>query len=287
MKKIYLLTLALALIAILSFAQQDNPASRMKKLWETGPGLKVPESVLYDSVSGKIFVSNINGNSAAKDTNGFISILSSDGRILYPEWVKGLDAPKGMGILKNHLFVTNINEIVEIDISTATILNRFFVEGSTFLNDIAIDPKTGMIFISDSRGGKVYIMKNGQAFTWFEGENVKGANGLFIRDGFLYIGTSTCILKATIGTNEIVLAAKTTSSVDGLFVTSDNKYIYSDWKGSVYLTSSSMTEPEVLNNTSELKINAADFGIIISKKLILVPTFLDNKVVCYSLPDIR
>ncbi len=74
---------------------------------------------------------------------------------------------------------------------------------------------------------------------------------------------------------------------DGLYGTPGKKYIYSDWNSSIYLSGSQMPKPEVLLNTSAQKINAADFGIIRSQKLILVPTFSYNKVVCYSLPDIR
>jgi len=177
--------------------------------------------------------------------------------------------------------------VVEIDIATATILNRIPVEGSTFLNDMATDAKTDLIFITDTRAGKVYILQNGKVFSWLEGDLFKGANGLFVRDGFLYIGAENSILKANIITGEVMVCAVNTGSVDGLFVTADKKYIYSDWKGSVLLTTSFMSKPDLLMNTSEQKINAADFGVILSKKMILIPTFADNKVVCYTLSDIK
>jgi hypothetical protein len=278
------ITAALSLSVLFACSQQ---ATRMNKQWETGPGLMVPESVLYDSVSGNIFVSNIAGKSSAKDTIGFISTLSMDGEILDLQWVKGLDAPKGMGILDNHLFVTNLDEVVEIDIVSATILKRIPVPGSTFLNDIAIDHQTGTIYISETRLGKVFILKNGHASTWLEGEKFEGANGLFLREGYLYIGTAFNILMADLITGEAKIFAASTGKVDGLYITPDKKYIYSDWNGSITLSGSQMPNPEVLLNTSAQKINAADFGIIRSQKLILVPTFSDNKVVCYSLPDIR
>jgi hypothetical protein len=42
-------------------------------------------------------------------------------------------------------------------------------------------------------------------------------------------------------------------------------------------------DTEVLINTTELKINAADLGFIPSKRLILVPAFNDNKLNAYRL----
>ncbi len=164
------------------FAQTAQTKTDFTKLWETAPGLKIPESVLYDSVTGLIFVSNIEGNPSKKDSCGFISTLSADGKILKADWVKGIDAPKGMAILNNHLFVSNIDEVVEIDIAAATIVKRYPISGSKFLNDIAIDPKTGMIFITDTETGVVYVMLNKKSSVWLQDALYIGANGLYLKE---------------------------------------------------------------------------------------------------------
>jgi len=281
-------TFVLLLIMTAACGQQKKPGTRMVKQWETGPGLKTPESVLYDVNSGIIYVSNVDGNPSAKDSTGFIATLSVDGKILKAGWVTGIDAPKGMGILNNHLFVSNIDEVVEIDISTATILNRYPIKDSKFLNDIATDPKTGKIFITDSGTGQVYVLQNGQVSLWLQGPMFKGANGLFLNDSLLYIGTDIGIFQAVKGSDKVKLCVSNDNKgeVDGLYVTSEGKFIFSDWKGSVFIASLD-GKPELLLNTSAEKINAADFGIIVSKKMILIPTFFDNKVVCYTLIEIN
>ncbi len=276
-----LTTLAFLVLCSTGFSQLALTGSSLKKQWETEPGLKIPESVLYDTVSGIIFVSNVDGRPAEKDTAGFISTLSVDGTILKADWVTGLDAPKGMGILNRHLFVTNIDEVVEIDIATATIVKRYAVEGSSFLNDIAIDAETGMIFITDSGTGQVYVLVNGGVSLWLQGPMFKGANGLCLNKNFLYIGTGNSILQANISTGEVIVYVPGTGGVDGLYVTREGKIIYSDWKGSVFV-SGLKRKPELLLNTTPQKINAADFGIIAAKNMILIPTFADNKVVCYT-----
>jgi hypothetical protein len=264
-----------------AFAQEVKPVNTLNKLWETSQGLKVPESVLYDASSGIIYVSNVDGKPSAKDSTGFISTLSTDGIIMNAEWVKGIDAPKGMGILNNHLFVSNIDEIVEIDIPSATIIKRYPVQGSQFLNDIAVDPKTGMIFITDSGTGQIFVLLDGKVNLWLEGPMFKGANGLFLRDNVLYIGAGNSILQADIKSGEVMVCVSNTGGVDGLYVTTEGKYIYSDWLGSVFMAGFKK-KPELLLNTMAQKANAADFGFIPEKNMILIPTFFDNKVVSYT-----
>jgi len=269
-----------------AFAQEVKQINTLNKQWETSQGLKVPESVLYDASSGIIYVSNVYGKPSAKDSTGFISTLAIDGKILDAEWVKGIDAPKGMGILNNHLFVSNIDEVVEIDIPAATIVKRYTVKNSKFLNDIAVDPVTGMIFITDSGTGQIYVLLNGKINLWLEGPLFKGANGLFLCGNVLYIGTGSSILQADIKSGEVMVSVSNTGGVDGLYVTSEGKFIYSDWLGSVYMASFKK-KPELLLNTMTQKANAADFGIIPEKNMILIPTFFDNKVVSYTAPFIN
>jgi DNA-binding beta-propeller fold protein YncE len=285
--KILLLQCIFSITILSALAQSTEPSVTIKKLWETPAGLKVPESVLYDTASKVIFVSSVNGMPADKDNNGFISTLSVDGKIMNESWLTGLDAPKGMGILNNHLFVTNIDEVVEIDIPTAKIINRFPVKSSKFLNDIAIDPKSGMIFITDTSNGEVFVLFEGKVTSWLQGPMFKGANGLFLSDSMLYIGTGNNILQADIKSGEVVVAISNSGGVDGLYLTADGNFIYSDFKGSVFMANPYKKKRILLLNTTDQKANAADFGVITSKKMILIPTFADNKVVCYSLSAIN
>lgn len=279
-------TFVLLLTLTAGFGQITKSGSQMVKQWETGPGLRVPESVLYDASSGIIYVSNVDGKPSEKDGTGGISTLSVDGKILNAGWVTGIDAPKGMGILNNHLFVSNIDEIVEIDITAKKIVKRHRVEGSTFLNDIATDSKSGKVFITDSGTGKVYVLENGKVSVWQQGEMFTGANGLFLLDNLLYVGTGNSILQCDINSRETKVCVSNTGGVDGLYKTSEGKFIFSDWKGSVFIAAKD-SKPELMLNTSAQNINAADFGVIHAKNMILIPTFFDNKVVCYTLSEIK
>lgn len=281
---ILLFVLLLSLPA--TYGQASKSGSQLVKQWETGPGLKIPESVLYDAKSGIIYVSNVDGKPADKDGKGSISTLSADGKILNANWVTGIDSPKGMGILNNHLFVSNIDEVIEIDIPAKKIVTRYHVDGSAFLNDIVVDPTSGRIFISDSKKGQVFVLQNGKVSSWQQGEMFTGANGLFLFNNLLFVGTGNSIVQCDLKSGKSRIAVANTGGVDGLFVTPEGKFIFSDWKGSVFITSKD-SKPELILNTSAQNMNAADFGVIVSKHMILIPTFNDNRVVCYTLSDIR
>ena len=60
------------------------------------------------------------------------------------------------------------------------------------LNDLAIDSK-GIIYVSDTRTGKVYRIEGDKPILYVE--NMPGANGLLTVKTDLYIFTSTNILK--------------------------------------------------------------------------------------------
>jgi hypothetical protein len=86
-----------SLLLLIAFST-GSFAQSLTKLWTTGDGIKTPESVLFDAVSNKIFVSNINGQPSDKDGNGFTSMLDADGKIIKLDWITGLNAPKGQAV---------------------------------------------------------------------------------------------------------------------------------------------------------------------------------------------
>ena len=80
-------------------------------------GLNEPESAVFDKKNSAVYISNINGDPLKLDKNGYISKISVDGQILEKKWIKGLDAPKGMTIFNDHLFVADVNKIWRINTS--------------------------------------------------------------------------------------------------------------------------------------------------------------------------
>jgi hypothetical protein len=109
------------------------------EVWSLG-GFKEPESALFDPQRNIIYVSNIAGEATAKDGVGFISKVSPDGKLIELEWIKGLNGPKGL-VMKgsDKLYVSDIDQLVEIDVDKGVVSNRWKAEGAQFLNDTAVD----------------------------------------------------------------------------------------------------------------------------------------------------
>src|SRR5438045_5636048 len=105
---------------------------------QTIDGLEAPESVL--KIGDKIFVSNIGGaqpNPMAKDSNGYISELSADGKILQQKFQKGiLNGPKGLAVSNNVVYVADIDRVVGFNINSGAQIFELKIPDASFLNDL-------------------------------------------------------------------------------------------------------------------------------------------------------
>lgn len=252
-----------------------------EKLWSTADILTTSESVCYNPDGPFFYVSCINGNPLEKDDNGFIAIVDLTGEIITQKWATGLNAPKGMGILNNSLYVTDIDRLVEISLETGKITRTYPVEGAKFLNDIAVS-KNGNVFFSDMSTNKIHKLEKGIVSTWLEDESLVNPNGLYCEEKELLIGTKNGIYSVRYDDKRIWHLIADTGGIDGLEADGNGNYLISDWMGKVQLVSAE-NEPLVLFNTSENGINAADIEYVMDKNLLLVPTFGDNRVTAYRI----
>ena len=185
------IVILLSLVFIISGCVKDR-GYRVEEEWATEPVLEVPESVMYNSAKNEIYVSNISGKPLDKDGKGFISRLSLDGRILEKVWVDGFNAPKGMGIHENILYVTDIDRVHAINIEKGTVSGTYSAPDAKFLNDIAVD-SSGTVYISDMNTADLYRIDNGKLSVWMK-LDYKSPNGLFFTKGNLLVGTSSGIV---------------------------------------------------------------------------------------------
>lgn len=256
-------------------------AQKVEKVWETEPVLKVPESVLF--YESNLYVSNVNGDATEKNGKGFISLLSADGKVNKLNWAKGLNAPKGMGVFGGKLYVSDIDEVVIIDLASGNRVGEVAIEGAEFLNDISIS-KNGVLAVSDMNKKKVHFIKDAKLVRTVESEMFNYVNGLFWETDYLLAGTSGTIYKLTSESDipeEFILE---TGGIDGLEKVGESSYVVTDWSGKMQLVSTEK-EPVVLLNTTEKGINAADIGYNAALKIIYVPTFKHNTVAAYKLVE--
>lgn len=268
-------------IFLLSLTGCGNPSTKI--VWSTDDSLRTPESVMYDSSRDILYIANINGKPTQKDNNGFISKISTDGKIRKLQWIRGMNAPKGMGIRGDKLYVTDIDRIHKIDIPSSKIEKTINVSNVKFLNDIAIDKK-GNIYITDMIAKKIIILNKDVPKEWLTFSKYNRPNGLLIENNSLLVGTAEGLLRVDLKSKKIEMLINHKGGIDGLKADGKGSYIISDWKGKVQLINKNK-KPIILSDTSKDKINAADLEYIPSKNLILIPTFFHNKVVAYKLSN--
>ncbi len=264
--------------------------SRMTKVWETDDVFRIPESVLYDKKRDVLYVSSYDRYGNPNPNTGFISKVRLDGQIDELEWVTGLDGPLGLALKDDSLYVVEGPQcnLVEIDVNTTEILSRYRVPGASFLNDIIMD-ENGQIYISDTTqapwSADIYRCKDGTCDVWSKGSDLHRSNGLYIHDGKLVVGNSGDAQLKTVDLDTGCIqsiACLGAGIIDGIRVDRDGNYLVSHWEAKTYLISPSGTVVEVLDLLRE-GLNIADFEFIQERSLLVIPTFLGNKVVAYRL----
>lgn len=254
---------------------------KLQQVWETPAIFETPESVIYNESQDVIYVANINGNTSEKDGNGFISELNPNGKIKTLKWIENLNAPKGLAIFEEKLYVADIDQLVEIDIKKGEILNKYDAPGAVFLNDVT-SCLNGMVFVSDSRAAKIYVFHQGEIKVWMEGDPLKSPNGLLAENGKLFVGDSN-IYEVDILTQEVITIIENTSGIDGLEKNKDGEFLISYWKGQIFINKNG--ENIKLHDSVKQEIYTADIDFALKYNLILVPTFSDNRVIAYRITE--
>lgn len=271
--------LALCVSSIASFAWAKPELSQS---WQVGD-LAVPESVLYHSDKSQefVFVSLIDGQDpTAVDGKGGIALLGVDGKVVNKEWVTGLNAPKGMAVKDGVLYVSDITEVVAIDIAKAKVSTRYPVKGALFLNDVAVHD--GKVYVSDSKTGKIHKLTGDKFETYLEEQN--GANGLTSISKGLVVGAGKELRLFDKDKKATLLAKDFGEGIDGIEPLASGGFIVSCWPGLVYHVDAKGQLTQLIDSRAD-KINTADIGYVPEKKLVLVPNFFKNSVTAYQLKE--
>jgi hypothetical protein len=255
-------------------AQQHS----LEKIWETDTIVAVPESVLPDMKSKLLFISLIDGGGWIADGKGGVGKLSLDGKQLDSTWIKGLDAPKGMGRVDNRLYAADISKVVVINIKNGTIEKKISIEGASGLNDITVNDK-GVVYVSDSRTGKIWRIEKDNPTLYLD--SLKGVNGLKAIKNELYIGAGKSFIKAG-ADKKITTIAEMPQSIDGIEPVGNGDFIVTSWGGYVYYVSADGKTETLLETYTQNK-NTADIGYDQQKRILYVPTFNGKTVIAYKL----
>ncbi|UFH53975.1 SMP-30/gluconolactonase/LRE family protein [Spirosoma sp. KNUC1025] len=271
----------ISLIALTPPPVRPKPL-KLVKAWETDETLRTPESVLYDG-NNTLYVANIDGKSDSLDGSGFISKVSLDGKIENLRWTSGLNAPKGMGLYKDKLYVTDVYRLVCINTANGQAEKTWDAIGKeSFLNDVTV-AKDGTVYVSDSKFDKIYRLKDDKWEVLAEGEQLNKPNGLLaVGKNKLMIGsTKIGALRAMyLTTKTITTLADGMAATDGIVSEGKNNFFVSDWNGQVFHVKADGTKEQLLDTRGD-KINSADIDYVEKEKLLIIPTFFKNKLVAY------
>lgn len=260
--------------------------------------LRGPESALYDAQQDVYFISNLNGGLLARDNNGFITRVDAKTLEVELKWVEGgrggarLDAPKGMGIAGETLYVSDVTAVRRFDRRTGTPQGEIALPGATLINDITSDGTN--VYVSDTglRTGPgntfeptgtdaIWKISGGRAEKIAAGRNLRYPNGLDFVDGKIWA--------VTFGPNEIyalaggeprTIAQLPEGQLDGLVRLPDGSAVVSSWGGEGIYRGKPGTRFEPILTGIDAP---ADLGYDTKRGRLLVPLPTLNQVTIHAL----
>ena len=290
MNQIKLLFASFILSAGILSAQESEP-----------PLYDAPDQAVWDSSSRSWYVSNLGGGiSLDRDGYGWIVKLDETGAVVDPRWVENLDAPSGMIVAGNLLYVVDRDGLYEIDIATAKIKHLYKVAEPVFLNDVALGPD-GELYMSDFSAQRIYRIdpntKNVEIF--IESEDLDTPDGLFVDGNKLIVaswgpindpatfGTSRpgAVLSVDLKTKKIkpyLKKGQWVGNLEGIAKVGDDYYI-TDWMAGRLLRVGKKGFEVVL---SGLK-NPTDPNYAEELGVLAIPEHGTNRVLFINLPKIN
>jgi sugar lactone lactonase YvrE len=265
------------------------PAPKPEPIFVRGAGLAQPESALHDAQSDVYLVSNLAGKALDKDGNGFISRLAPDGSVERLRFIEGgkngvkLNAPKGMAIAGDELFVADIDEVRVFDRESGAPKRSIKVKGASFLNDVTVAPD-GSVYVTDSGleqwgpyvepNGKdaVYRLEGKKAKAIASGKQLGNPNGITAdARGLLVVNKvgELCRIDAAGNRGDVVKLPQ--ASLDGV-VQTEAGLLVSSWDAkAVFVQRGQGFEPLV-----EKVASPAGIGYDAKRKRVLIPLLTES-----------
>ena len=266
--------------------------------------MKTPESVRYDADLDAYFVSNINGNPSVKDGNGFIAQVDAANTASVKMLVQGgrngatLNAPKGMAVVGDTLWVADIDAVRAFNKRTGAVIANVDLRPmkATFLNDVVAGPD-GAIYITDSgikfddKGGMTHpgqdqifkivgrkasvAIKSDSALMSPNGIAWDGANGRFVLGPF----ADKVVAGWKDGDSTVTPIATGPGGYDGVEVLSDGRILVTSWADSSVQVIANGAFQKVVGNVD----GPADIGVDTKRNVLAVPRFNVGRVEYFTI----
>jgi hypothetical protein len=244
-----------------------------------------PEGALHDPAADVYLISNVVGAPLDHDNNGYITVLDPSGTVRAPRFIAGgqsgveLDAPKGMAILGDTLFVADIDKIRRFDRGSGRPKETTVIEGASFLNDVLAWDE-GSILVSDTMKNRITLVEaSGAARTWAENSSFGGANGLArAPDGVWVVGYTDGSISKLSKSGQLVSRTQGPPELDGA-VTLGGALFVSSWKDKAVFRVDEKGEADKILRGLE---SAADIALDGKRNRLLVPLMMPSRVLVFE-----
>jgi len=239
---------------------------------------KNPESIVYDAVGKRYFISNKAGNSIVQldSLNKLTNFVTT-----------GLKNPKGLLIVGDTLISVNNTTVQGFLLSNASQVLNVSISGSIWMNDVTTD-EIGNIYVSDTETNKIHKVslktKEYTTLTTISG----GPNGL------LYDRSNNSLLICNSGSNAKIFSYNLATSVLTTLVTTKfsdldglardncgNIYVSSWGTNSVYAYDAQFKNPPTV--VSKGHNGPADISINAQSQILAIPNFDANSIALINL----
>lgn len=296
-------TLAIAVVLGACGGEQGALTAGGEEIIIADVGFMTPESIVMDTIDDVYLVSNVNGGPVDEDDNGFISRVTPDGQVETLKWLDGADpmitlnAPKGMALRGDSLFVADIDCVRVFNRVTGEQQTGTCIDGATFLNDVAVGPE-GSLFVTDTgmRAGpedlepsgtdaiyRLPLVEGRRATTVTQSADLGGPNGIVVGSRGIMVVTfrSGELLRFTPTGEKTQVMPPSPLELDGLISTPDGGFLFSSWgESAIYRIGSDGRVTQVFTGIA----SPADIGFDPRRNRVLIPVFLEDRVVIRELP---
>jgi sugar lactone lactonase YvrE len=278
-------------------AQAAAPAAGPTKV----EGFQGPESVKYDPDLDVWYVANINGSPVAKDGNGYISRLKSDGTVDSMKYIESgkhgvtLNGPTGMALQGDTLWVADIDAVRGFNRRTGILVASITLKGAKFLNDLAVGPDgiyiTDTGIKADAKGmshpgpDRVYrIGPNRAQSVALENDSLAGPNGIAWDGGrkqFIIVPFFGNVVRAwTPGSKVTVPLGTSPGQLDGVEILDAQRILITSWADSSLDVFENGTATPAYKDLP----SPADIGLDARRNRVAIPLLMENRIEFRSVP---
>lgn len=204
--------------------------------------------------------------------DGFLTLLDAEGNVIDWRVVNNLDAPLGMALVDDLLYVVDNNQVKVFSWPGFELRSTTALE-TKVANDIAVS-RNHTIYVTDTAQHQVVVVADGAQRSILTGKaQFKGANGIEIRNDDLYVGGEH-LWHVDLEDNTVTkIGPDWLSDIDGIELEPDGTLQITPVAGPLIRLDSPV---EVLGGDA---ISSANHGYAANLGLALVPTGFDNTVI--------